>query len=196
MEPIYFSSAREFRDWLAEHHATATELQVGYFKRGTGRPSMTWPESVDEALCVGWIDGVRRRIDDERYTIRFTPRRRGSNWSEVNVARVAALTAEGRMQPAGLAAFAARKPAVSGAYTYERPPADLPEPYARHFRERDEAAWRFFVTWPPSHRRTAIGWVLDAKREETRMRRLDQVIAASAGGRRWGDAAAPRAEAG
>jgi len=184
MEPVYFPSPSAFRDWLEANHDSADELWVGYYKKGTGRPSMTWPASVDEALCFGWIDGLRRRIDDERYVIRFTPRRQGSNWSRVNLARVEALTAEGRMRPAGLAAHAGRKPDAAGT-TYEERPQALPEPYARAFRERDDAAWRFFEAQPPSYRRTAIGWILDAKREETRLRRLEQVVEASAAGRRW-----------
>jgi len=184
MEPVYFPSPSAFRDWLEANHAGADVLWVGYFKKGTGRPSLTWPESVDEALCVGWIDGLRKSVDAERYAIRFTPRRPGSNWSRVNLDRVEALTAEGRMRPAGLAAYEARKPDAA-ATSYEERPQTLPEPYAGAFRERDEAAWRFFEAQSPSYRRTAIGWILDAKREETRLRRLEQVIEASMAGRRW-----------
>jgi uncharacterized protein YdeI (YjbR/CyaY-like superfamily) len=184
MEPVYFPSPAAFHDWLEAHHAHAAELWVGYHKVGTGTPSMTWPQSVDEALCFGWIDGVRRRVDDERYAIRFTPRRRGSVWSRVNLGRVEALIAEGRMRPAGLAAYEARDPAAAG-YTYEDRPQELPEPYASAFRDRDATAWEFFIAQSPSYRRTAIGWILAAKREETRLRRLEQIVAASAGGTRW-----------
>jgi uncharacterized protein YdeI (YjbR/CyaY-like superfamily) len=184
MEPTYFPSASAFREWLEEHHADVAELWVGYHKVGTGVPSMTWSESVDEALCFGWIDGVRQRVDERRYAIRFTPRRRGSPWSRVNLAKVETLLAQGRMRPAGMAAFEAR-PAEPAGYTYEEAPMDLPEPYAALFRERGAAAWDFFQSQSPSYRRTAIGWILDAKREETRLRRLDQIVDASAAGCRW-----------
>ena len=184
MEPVYFPSPAAFRDWLEAHHASAAELWVGYHKRGTGRPSLTWPESVDEALCVGWIDGLRKRVDGERYAIRFTPRRPGSNWSRVNLARVEALTAAGRMRPAGLAAFEARKPEADEP-RYEDRPEELPETYVVAFRERDPAAWAFFQAQSRSYRRLAIGWILSAKREETRLRRLEQIVEASAAGRRW-----------
>ncbi len=184
MEPVYFPSPTAFRAWLEAHHAGADALWVGYYKKGTGMPSMTWPESVDEALCFGWIDGLRRSVDAERYAIRFTPRRRGSNWSQVNLGRAEALLAEGRMRPAGLAAYEGRKPDAAG-YTLAERPHELPEAYADAFRERDEAAWDFFAAQSASYRRTAIGWILEAKREETRLRRLEQVVEASAAGRRW-----------
>jgi len=184
MDPVYFPSPAAFRDWLEAHHAGADELWVGYHKRGTGTPSMTWPESVDEALCFGWIDGLRRSVDAERYAIRFTPRRRGSTWSRVNLARVEALTAEGRMRPAGIAAHEARKADADEPSVQDRP-EELPEPYAVAFRERDRAAWAFFQAQSRSYRRMAIGWILAAKREETRLRRLEQIVEASAAGRRW-----------
>ena len=184
MDPTYFPSPEAFRAWLEQHHASAEALWVGYFKRATGVASMTWPESVDEALCFGWIDGLRRRVDDERYAIRFTPRREGSGWSRVNLRRVEALRAEGRMRPAGVAAFEARRRDRDEAPREERPHV-LPEPYARAFRERDERAYAFFEAQSPSYRRTAIGWILDAKREPTRLRRLDAIIEASAAEQRW-----------
>ena len=184
VDPIFFPSPAAFRAWLEAHHASVEVLWVGYHKKGTGTPSLTWPESVDEALCFGWIDGLRKRVDEERYAIRFTPRRKGSNWSRVNLSRVEALIDEGRMRPAGLAAYEARTPEAAGSTDEERPRA-LPEPYARVFRERDERAYAFFEAQSTSYRRTAIGWVLDAKREETRFRRLEQIIAASVAGRRW-----------
>jgi len=184
MEPVYFPSPAAFRDWLEAHHAAADELWVGYHKRGTGRPSLTWPESVDEALCYGWIDGLRRSVDAERYAIRFTPRRPGSNWSRVNLARVEALAAEGRMRPAGIAAHAARKPDADEPGIEDRP-EELPEPYATAFRERDPTAWGFFQAQSRAYRRMAVGWILAAKREETRRRRLEQIVEASAAGRRW-----------
>ncbi len=184
VDPIYFPDPAAFRAWLEAHHTSAGSLWVGYHKKGTGTPSMTWPESVDEALCFGWIDGLRKRVDAQRYAIRFTPRRPGSNWSRVNLGRVEALIAEGRMRPAGMAAFEARTREAAG-YSYEERPQALPEAYARAFRERDTRAYAFFEAQSPSYRRTAIGWVLDAKREETRLRRLAQIIEASAAGRRW-----------
>jgi uncharacterized protein YdeI (YjbR/CyaY-like superfamily) len=184
MDPVYFPSPAAFRDWLEAHHATDDELWVGYHKRGTGTPSLTWPESVDEALCFGWIDGLRRSIDAERYAIRFTPRRPGRNWSRVNLARVEALTAEGRMRPAGIAAHEARK-ADADEPSLEDRPEELPGPYAVVFRERGPSAWEFFQAQSLSYRRTAIGWILAAKREETRLRRLEQIIEASVAGRRW-----------
>jgi uncharacterized protein YdeI (YjbR/CyaY-like superfamily) len=184
VKPIYFPTGAEFRAWLEQHHASERELLVGYHRRGTGRPSMTWPESVDEALCFGWIDGVRRSVDDERYCIRFTPRQKRSNWSAVNIRRAGELIAEGRMTPAGRAAFEARSDARSGIYSYEqRRNAELePEQQARF--EADAAAWAWFQGRAPSYRRTAIHWVMSAKRAETRERRLATLIADSAAGQK------------
>jgi uncharacterized protein YdeI (YjbR/CyaY-like superfamily) len=177
----FFASPEEWRAWLDEHHQSETEVLVGYRKRGTGRPSLTWPESVDEALCFGWIDGVRRRIDDERYSIRFTPRQARSRWSKVNVERVAELEAAGRMRPAGVAAFEART--EEGTYSYEQQrEAALDEERERRLRD-DEAAWAFFSAQPPWYRRAAIHWVMSAKRDATRDRRLSQLVEDSANGR-------------
>lgn len=184
LDPIFFTSPAEFRAWLEDRHASATELWVGFHKVATGRPSLTWPESVDEALCFGWIDGLRRRVDAERYAIRFTPRRPGSIWSRVNVDRVAALTAEGRMRPAGLAIHAARRPDATPRPRSERP-EHLPEPYDRAVSERNEAAWHFFAAQSPAYRRTLVDWLLSAKREETRLRRAERIADALAGGHRW-----------
>jgi uncharacterized protein YdeI (YjbR/CyaY-like superfamily) len=161
------------------------ELWVGYYKKGSGKRSLTWPESVDEALCVGWIDGVRKRVDEESYAIRFTPRRRGSIWSAVNIKRVATLTNEKRMQAAGLAAFAARVENKSGIYSYEQRSEQLPEPYARLLR-KNKSAWTFFKAQPPSYRKTIGWWVVSAKQEETRRKRLAKLISESARGRRLG----------
>ena len=144
---------------------------------------MTWPEAVDEALCFGWIDGVRHSIDDEAYTNRFTPRRRGSNWSLVNIRRVAALTEAGRMTPAGLAAFETRDEAKAAAYSFENRPQDFDPEYERRFREHPDA-WRHFEAQPPGYRRTITFWVQSAKQEATRLRRLEQAIALSARGER------------
>lgn len=183
-DPIYFASAEEFREWLALHHDSERELLVGFHKKGTGRPSMTWSESVDEALCVGWIDGVRRSVEGERYTIRFSPRRASSVWSNVNIRRAEALIASGRMQPAGLRAFEARKPDRSGVYSFEqRGEAALTEEMTERFRA-NVAAWRFWESQPPGYRRTATWYVASAMKEETRARRLEKLIADCVAGRR------------
>lgn len=187
MTPTFFATPADFRRWLERHHATAPELLVGFYKKGSGRPSITWPESVEEALCFGWIDGVRRTIDEESYTIRFTPRRPGSNWSRINLEKARELIAAGRMRPAGLRAFERRDPdGDPRAYSYERKDAARlsPEQEAR-FRAAREA-WQFFQSQPPSYRRTATFWVASAKREETRSRRLETLIEDSAAGRRIG----------
>ena len=182
--PTFFATPNAFRAWLAAHHDSAAELWVGFHKKGTGAPSLTWPESVDEALCYGWIDGIRKSLGAERYTIRFTPRKPRSNWSAVNVARVAELTALGRMTPAGLAAFERRAPERTGIYAYEqRKTAALAPAEERAFRA-ERAAWRFFERQPPSYRQLALWWVVTAKREETRRRRLAELVAVCARGER------------
>lgn len=184
MEPRFFATPEEFRAWLQANHATAGELWVGFYKVGTGRPSITWPQSVDEALCVGWIDGVRKRLDDESYVIRFTPRRQGSIWSAVNIKRMGELTAEGRVLPAGLAAFEKRRDDKSSIYAYEqRKTAELPEEYERRFRQ-NAAAWEFFQAQAPWYRRNVTHWVISAKKEETREKRIATLIKDSAAGRR------------
>ena len=186
MEPLFFETPADFRRWLEKHHRSAPELLVGFYKRGSGRPSITWPESVDEALCFGWIDGVRRSLDDESYTIRFTPRRPGSNWSLINIRKVEALIRDGRMKPAGLEAFEARDEAKSGVYSFEqRENAKLDKKAEATFRA-NRAAWRFFQAQPPGYRKIAAFYVMSAKREETRERRLRTLIADSAAGRRIG----------
>jgi uncharacterized protein YdeI (YjbR/CyaY-like superfamily) len=179
----FFRAAAQWRKWLESHHSTAPELWVGFYKRASGTPSMTWPESVDEALCLGWIDGVRKRIDDERYKIRFTPRKQSSVWSSVNVRRVEALREQGRMCPTGEAAFAARKAHKSGIYAYEQRPVELTEPWLGLLR-RNKSAWTFFVAQPPWYRRTASWWVISAKREETQRKRFARLAEESAA-RRW-----------
>jgi uncharacterized protein YdeI (YjbR/CyaY-like superfamily) len=181
MRPKFFKSPSDFRKWLAAHHANAKELFVGFYKKDTGKQSITWPESVDEALCFGWIDGIRRRIDDESYSIRFTPRKTSSTWSAVNIARATELSREGRMSPAGENAFAARKENRSGIYSYEQRSAELVEPYAGKLR-RNKKASKFFVSQPPSYRKAANWWVISAKQEETRLRRLEKLISLSAAG--------------
>jgi len=174
--PAFFETGAAFGRWLAEHHGDTAELVVGFHKRGSGRASMTWPESVDEALCVGWIDGVRRSLDADSYTIRFTPRRKGSHWSKVNIARVAELREQGRMTAAGEAAFAARTEARSAQASYEREvPAELEPDEDATFRA-DPVAWDWFQAQAPWYRRTALHWVVSAKRPDTRARRLATLV--------------------
>ena len=185
MKPRFFASPAAFRAWLVKHHLKAGELLVGFYKVGSGRPSMTWPESIDQALCFGWIDGVRRRVDDISYTIRFSPRRRGSIWSEINAKRAAELDALGLMSKAGLDALAKRKSYRSGIYSYEQRTASLPPPYAAQL-SKHKAAAAFFDAQPPSYRKKIGWWVVCAKKEETRLSRLDRLIKESARGRRVG----------
>lgn len=180
--PRFFRTPAEFRRWLAAHHATAADLWVGFHRRATGRPSITWPESVDEALCVGWIDGMRKSLDAERYAIRFSPRKPTSIWSAVNTRRAKELIAAGRMRPAGLKAFEARRANRSGVYSFEQRSTALPPKYAAKLRA-NAAASAYFAAKPPWYRRTAVWWVVSAKREETRLRRLAQLIEESARGR-------------
>jgi uncharacterized protein YdeI (YjbR/CyaY-like superfamily) len=179
----YCRSAVELRTWFRANHATAAELWVGFHKKATGTPSVTWPESVDEALSVGWIDGIRKRVDADAYTIRFTPRRKGSIWSAVNIRRVEALTAEKRMRPAGVQAFEARTANKSGIYSYEQRRAELEEPYNGMLR-KNQAAWDFFYAQPPSYRKAVGWWVISAKQEETRVKRLQRLVEVSAAGKR------------
>jgi uncharacterized protein YdeI (YjbR/CyaY-like superfamily) len=182
VNPRFFATPDEFRAWLAANHDSESELLVGYYKRASGRPSITWAESVDEALCFGWIDGVRRTIDDESYSIRFTPRRPRSTWSAANIKRVGELAAEGRMTPAGLAAFERRSGDRSGIYSYEqRHHAELEPEQEQRFRA-DAAAWAWFERQAPSYRRQALYWVVSAKRPETRERRLNVLIEDSGAG--------------
>jgi uncharacterized protein YdeI (YjbR/CyaY-like superfamily) len=191
-DAIYFTSPEELRDWFAANHETATELWHGSFKKATGKPTVTWSEAVDEALCVGWIDSVRYSIDAERSAQRFTPRRKGSNWSAVNIAKIKALTDAGRMKPAGIAAFAARTEERSAVYSYERrhEAAFDPEQEAR-FRQH-EGAWAWFAARGASYRTAATHWVVSAKRPETREKRLETLIADSAAGRTVKPLTSPR----
>jgi len=183
VEPHFFATPAEFRRWLEEHHASARELWVGFHKKGSGRPSITWPESVDEALCFGWIDGVRKSIDDESYVIRFTPRKATSTWSAVNIKRITELIGQGRVFPAGLEAFERRSEKKSGIYAYEQgESAKLDKAHEQQFRAQ-KAAWEYFQAQPPWYKKTATWWVVSAKKEETRQRRLAFLIEASAEGR-------------
>jgi uncharacterized protein YdeI (YjbR/CyaY-like superfamily) len=181
----YFSDPAGLRDWFARHAADESELWVGYHRKATGVPSIDWAQAVDEALCVGWIDGVRYSIDERRHAQRFTPRRPGSIWSAVNVRNVARLIDEGRMQPAGLAAFEARRADRMAVYGHEQEASALSREQADRFRA-DPEAWTFWEVQAPSYRRVATHWVRSAKRPETRDRRLDQLIEASRAGTRPG----------
>jgi len=179
----YFRTPAELRTWFRANHTRAAELWVGFYKKATGKPGITWPEAVDEALCVGWIDGIRKSLGPDSDTNRFTPRRKGSTWSAVNIARVKVLTDETRMRPAGAKAFAARLENKSGIYAYEQRRDRLEEPYAG-LLAKNKAAREFFEAPPPSYR-TVIGWwFVSAKREETRLARLKTLIEASAKGQR------------
>jgi uncharacterized protein YdeI (YjbR/CyaY-like superfamily) len=182
-DALFFPDPPAFRTWLIEHAAGSASLLVGFYRVATGRPTLTWSDSVDEALCFGWIDGRRNRIDEQRYTIRFTPRKPGSIWSLVNIAKVEALRAQGRMTAAGEAAFALRSEAKSGIYSHEQAPRALSRAELALFR-RNKAAWRFFEATPAGYRKVVLHWVTGAKREATRSARLDKLIAASSAGER------------
>jgi uncharacterized protein YdeI (YjbR/CyaY-like superfamily) len=181
--PAFFESRAAFRDWLARHHDSVDELEVGYYKKGTGHPSVTYPESVDEALCFGWIDGVRHARDADSYTVRFTPRRPGSIWSAANVKRAEQLVAEGRMAPAGLAVFESRDPGKTNIYSFEQRVVRFDDDYEAQFRS-NATAWDYFQAQPPGYRRVATWWVMSAKQILTRERRLATLIKESASGRR------------
>jgi uncharacterized protein YdeI (YjbR/CyaY-like superfamily) len=180
----FFATPTDFRKWLGAHPESDRELWVGFYRKATGRPSITWPKSVDEALCVGWIDGLRKTIDAESYKIRFTPRKKTSNWSAVNIARVKELTKQRRMKPAGLKAFELRKEEKSGIYAYEnRKSAVLDAAAEKKFRSRRKA-WDFFQRQPAGYRKLMTWWVISAKREETKKKRLEKLISESEAGRR------------
>jgi uncharacterized protein YdeI (YjbR/CyaY-like superfamily) len=182
-DPLYFAKPHEWRQWLAEHHADRRELWVGLHKKGSGRPSITWPEAVDQALCFGWIDGVRKTVDEDSYRIRFTPRKPGSTWSKINIQRVGELAAQGLMHAAGLKAFEARTPERSGVYSFEQRDRARLEPAHEKLLSANAAAWDFFQAQPPWYRKTAIWWIVSAKRDATRLRRLMTLIESSAQGR-------------
>jgi uncharacterized protein YdeI (YjbR/CyaY-like superfamily) len=183
MNPTFFPTPNTFRKWLKKNHDKKNELLVGFYKRDSGKPSITWPESVDAALSFGWIDGVRRRIDDESYTIRFTPRRRGSIWSAINIKRVGELEKLGLMTDAGRRAFEARDEKKSAIYSYEKAPQTFPPEMEKRFRANNKA-WTWWSEQPPWYRRVSTHWVVSAKKEETRERRLATLIEDSAHGRR------------
>jgi uncharacterized protein YdeI (YjbR/CyaY-like superfamily) len=183
MKPVFFPSATDWRAWLEEHHEKHQELWVGFHKKDSGKPSISWPEAVDGALCFGWIDGVRKSLDESSYVIRFTPRRPRSVWSAVNIKRMGALTSMGLMRPAGVQAFGRRTGNRSEIYAYEqRKGAKLSGAYEKGFRAHKKA-WKFFQACPPWYRRTSSWWVISAKKQETRRKRLGQLIEASEQGR-------------
>jgi len=176
--PIFFTNSSEFRAWLEENHLKAKELWVGYYRVETGRPSMTWSESVDQALCFGWIDGIRKKVDDEGYCIRFTPRKKTSTWSRINIDKVEELKKKGLMRPAGLEAYSHKKDNNSGIYSFENEVKDLPEEYVLSF-QKDKTAWEFYSAQPPSYRKVTTHWILSAKLEKTRQNRLEKLMAES-----------------
>jgi uncharacterized protein YdeI (YjbR/CyaY-like superfamily) len=175
MDPVFFPDKAAFRKWLEAHHQTEKELLVGFYKVASGKPSITWPESVDEALCFGWIDGIRKSINEDSYTIRFTPRKAGSIWSAINIKKVEELSKAGKMYPAGLAAFAKRSEQKSAIYSYEKAPVKLDTKFEKGFKA-NKKAWKFFHSLPPSYQRTAINWVMSAKQEATRLKRMQALI--------------------
>jgi uncharacterized protein YdeI (YjbR/CyaY-like superfamily) len=186
MRPKFFATSKAFRAWLAKHHADTPEVWVGFYKKDSGRPSITWPESVDEALCVGWIDGLRKSIDEHSYMIRFTPRKAASTWSAVNTKRANELIEERRMLAAGVRAFEGRDPKKTNLYSFEqRHAAKFAPALAKRFKANSKA-WEFFQAQPDGYRRIATFYVMSAKQEETRVRRLDTLIRDSAAGLRIG----------
>jgi len=185
VKPRFFASQAEFRAWLDEHHATAAELWIGFYKKASGKSGLTYPQAVDEALCFGWIDGIKKRVDADGYTHRFTPRTRTSSWSLVNTKRFGQLKKLGLVAASGLRAFTERDRKRSGVYLYEQRQQPLAPDYERRFK-RDAAAWAFFQAQPPGYRRLMTMFIMTAKREATRLKRLDTVIRSSAAGKRLG----------
>ena len=183
MKPTFFRRPSDFRRWLAANHATAPELWVGFYKKDSGQPSITWPESVDEALCVGWIDGIRKNLDAISYVIRFTPRKQASTWSAINIKRMEELIAAARVRPLGLAAYRRRTQKRSVIYAYEQQSVELAEPYAGMLRKNRKAA-EFFAAQPPSYRKLVAWWVNTAKQEATQLKRIQKLIEFSVRGRR------------
>ena len=185
MKPKFFTTAEKFCEWLEKNHATATEIDIGFHKKSSGKKSITYPEALDEALCFGWIDGVRRRLNETSYRQRFTPRRPKSIWSLINIKHVERLKKEGRMRPAGLAAYELRDPKRTGIYSFENRPRQLSAEYEQEFR-RNKAAWQFFETQPLYYKNLMCFRIMSAKKEETRLKRLRQLIESSAKGERIG----------
>ena len=183
MTPIFFPTQTKFRKWLQENHETASEIIVGYYNVKSGKGGMNWSESVDQALCFGWIDGVRRKIDEESYCNRFTPRRANSNWSAVNIAKVVELTEKGLMEPAGIAAFAKRQESKSKVYAYENELKQFTGEFEKRFKA-NEKAWKFFESQANWYKKQMINWVMTAKQEATRRKRLEKLIVESANERK------------
>lgn len=175
MTATFFASPAAFRRWLKKHHKKETELLVGFYKVDSGKPSITWSQSVDQALCFGWIDGVRRSIDKESYCIRFTPRRPASIWSDINIKKIAELTKAGLMNADGLKAFALRKENKSGIYSHEKEPVDLSPIYKKQFK-LNKPAWQFFTEQTSSYKKVIIHWIMSAKQDKTRQTRLEKAI--------------------
>jgi uncharacterized protein YdeI (YjbR/CyaY-like superfamily) len=178
MKPTFFANQINFRKWLEKNHESETELLVGFYKVASGKPSMTWSESVDHALCFGWIDGVRRKIDEESYSIRFTPRRATSIWSAVNINKMKELEAKDLLHPAGIEAYAKRKDHKSEVYAYENKPKEMSGEFLEVFA-KNELAWEFYEKMPPYYKRTSAFWVMSAKKTETQLARLEKLIKAS-----------------
>jgi len=181
MEPIFFDRPAALRKWFEKNHLKEKELVVGFYKTGTGKPTITWPQSVDEALCFGWIDGVRKSIDDESYMIRFTPRKPTSIWSAINIKKIEELTKQGLMLPAGLEAFKQRSEKMSRVYSYENEPVPLSKPFEKTFKA-NKKAWAYFQSQPPSYQKVATRWIMTAKQEATQQSRLQTLIADSEAG--------------
>jgi uncharacterized protein YdeI (YjbR/CyaY-like superfamily) len=185
VKPKFFNGPSQFRVWLEKNHAKNSELLVGLHKKNSGKKTLTYAEALDEALCFGWIDGVRKNFDEISYTIRFTPRKPKSIWSRINVNHVERLKKEGRMMPAGLAAFAKKEDKRTGIYSFENAPREFPAKFLKTFRANKDA-WKFFSAQPPGYRRLVVFWVVGAKREETQLRRLEHLIKISANNERLG----------
>jgi uncharacterized protein YdeI (YjbR/CyaY-like superfamily) len=183
MKPLYFQTPTDFRQWLTENHATHTELLVGLHKKSSNKPTITYHQALDEALCFGWIDGVRKSLNSTAYTIRFTPRKPKSYWSKVNTNRANELLRQNQMHPHGAKVFAARDQTTTNRYAFEREAAKFPPSFAKQFKS-NPSAWSFFQSQPPYYKRVATFWVVSAKQEPTRQRRLQTLIATSAGSRR------------
>jgi uncharacterized protein YdeI (YjbR/CyaY-like superfamily) len=185
MQPKFFTEPKQFRQWLERNHDRATELLVGFHKKSSEKKSITYAEALDEALCFGWIDGVRKSFNETSYTIRFTPRKPRSIWSNVNVRHVERLTKAGRMHPAGITVYAQRDPKRTGIYSFENRPRELSPEFEKIFRQ-NKAAWKFFQEQPPGYKRLMVFRTMSAKKEETRQRRLQQLIESSEKGVRMG----------
>ncbi len=183
IQPVFFVSQSDFRKWLKKNHGKESELLVGFYKSGSGKPCMTWSESVDQAICFGWIDGLRKSINKESYFIRFTPRKSTSIWSAVNIRKVEKLTNQGLMQPSGIASFKLRQEHRSKIYSYEKEAAKLSDSFEKKFRA-NKKAWDFFHSQPPSYRKTVLHLIMSAKREITQLARLEKVILISEKGKR------------